>query len=394
MTTVLHFDIAGGASGDMLMAALIGAGVPTEYLRNRLSTLPIANEFELEVDESFVRNGLSGVQVRVRTISKGPSPARNIEDVLEIIEESGLAPQEKEIAKQAFHAVAKAEAFVHGTEPSKVHFHEVGAVDSIVDICGYAIAIGYLSPDRITSSPLPMGRGKILSSHGEIPLPAPATLKLIEGMPVVGTKVRAELVTPTAAALIKVSVEEFVEFPTGTIQKTGIAIGHKDIPAYHNILRAIVLSNEEQAQDSSLESIYELSCVVDDLSPAILAATVRKLLDIGALDSWMVPIVMKKGRPGYELRALTDATKLNTAIETIIKSTRTLGVRMNQVSRIVLNREQETIETKYGKVRRKVRHMPDGERIHMPELDDCERISSETGKPMIDILEELTEKKK
>ena len=410
----LHFDLCGGASGDMLTAGLLDAGVPAEYLRQHLQRLPMADEFSLRIEERTV-GGFRGTTVHVDIPDHGhhhhhdhahdhngehgkhhdhhhDHHDRNLPDIEEIVKQAQFDPAVTETILAVFRRLAKAEAAVHGTTVEKIHFHEVGAVDSIVDICAVCLGVACLNPDRITTTPLPTGYGSIRSAHGIIPLPAPATVELAKNTVALrAMDVEGELTTPTAAALMAQLAGAVVNAPQGNLIAAGTALGHKVFEGHHNMLRVMLLESDGAAQVSGEETVVELATTIDDASPQTLAWTIRRLLDSGALDAWLQPVIMKKGRPGFVLTALCAPGDADGLEALIFAETDTLGVRRNTLRRNILQRCIQTVTTPYGALRVKGRKLPgDGEIRWIPEYDDCAAAAQQHGVSLNRVMEACT----
>ena len=384
----LHFDLCGGASGDMLTAGLLACGVPADYLKEQLQRLPMADAFSLRIIEHTV-GGFHGTTVHV-DIPTEEHHHRHLPDIENIVQAANYAPAVYERIMAVFTALAKAEAAVHGTTVDKIHFHEVGAVDSIVDICAVCIAVDYLQPDRITTTSLPSGHGTVHSAHGLIPLPAPATAQLgQEGIPLRAIDVEGELTTPTAAALMTVLADAVAMAPEGALTAMGTALGHKRFENHHNMLRVMLLeSGDKAAGATDHETVIELQSNLDDASPQTLAYTVQALLDAGALDAWLQPVVMKKGRPGFVLNVLCHPEAARDLKALIFAQTDTLGIRYRQMERDVLQRCIQRVSTPYGELRVKGRRLPgSGDIRWIPEYDDCAAAATEHGVALNRVME-------
>ena len=421
----LHFDLCGGASGDMLTAGLLDAGVPAEYLRQQLQRLPMADEFDLRIEERNV-GGFRGTTVHVDIPGHGHHRHdhgghdhdhhhdhgghdghhhhhdhehehdhdhhhhhRNLSDIEDIVKGAGFDPGVTETILAVFRRLAKAEAAVHGTTVEKIHFHEVGAVDSIVDICAVCLGVAYLHPDRITTTPLPTGHGSIRSAHGIIPLPAPATVELAKNTVALRPlNVEGELTTPTAAALMAQLAGAVVDVPRGTLTAAGTALGHRVFEGHYNMLRVMLLESGDAAQTAGEEAVMELATTIDDASPQTLAWTIQRLLDSGALDAWLQPVIMKKGRPGFVLTALCAPGDADGLAALIFAETDSLGIRRNLLNRNTLQRCVRSVETPYGEVRVKGRRLPGDESIRwVPEYDDCAAAARHGGVPLNRVME-------
>lgn len=367
----------------MNLAALIDAGVDSDYLKNELKKLNIGH-YEIKISQD-IRNGISGTRVDV-IIEENPEHQhehRSFSEIKNIIQTSELSAFVKEKSIAIFRKLAEAEGKIHNKPVEEVHFHEIGAIDSIVDIVGASICIDYLKPSKIITSRIELGSGMVKCSHGIFPVPAPATIEVLKGIPVKSGNVPFEATTPTGAAILATLTDEFSEKHNFTIKKTGYGIGHKDgdIP---NVLRVLVCKQEENKVLSDTVSVIE--CNIDDMNPEVYDYLFEKLFNEGALDVFITPIIMKKSRPANILSVVCDPNKKNIVVEFILKETSSLGVRMHDVSRVILNRGIKEVETSLGKI--KVKHSWLGSDFskYKPEYDDCIKISKEKNIPLINVM--------
>jgi len=284
---VAYFDCSSGISGDMFLGALIDCGADFEYIKKELSKLNL----DFEISHQRVRKGAISA-IRVIIGESKSQPLRNLSTIKELIEKTALPEEVKEKSLSIFTRLAEAEASVHQVDIDDVHFHEIGAVDTIVDIVGALLGLKSLKVERIFSSPLPLGRGELETAHGKIPIPAPATMKLLEGCNVYGKEIREELVTPTGAALISSLAEEFVDFPAMHILKVGYGAGTKELPM-PNVLRLVVGELEEKKEETQPPT-FIISANIDDSTPEVMGFLFERLFEVGALDVWQHPILMKK----------------------------------------------------------------------------------------------------
>jgi uncharacterized protein (TIGR00299 family) protein len=372
----LHFDIIGGASGDMILGALIDAGLSIESLSNLLSGLNLT-EFELKA-RKVTKNGFSATKVDV-LVEKGP-PERHLKDIQKIIQNSSLPSTIKEKSLEIFQRIAGVEAGIHNVSINDIHLHELGGTDTIVDICGTLLALDHLGIKNITSSAVPLGAGFIKGSHGEIPLPAPATIALLEGVPVYGRDVQAELVTPTGAALITSLANEFGSAPHLQLEAVGYGAGGRDLP-FPNLLR-VLIGDSMIDGPGGLEQLLVLETNLDDLSPEIYPYLMERLFEAGALDVILIPVHMKKNRPGTQIQVLTDPGIVNHIKSIIFEETTTLGIRQYQVDRFSLTRRTEQLETPYGPVRIKIADINEGQVKVSPEYEDCARLAKQHQIPL------------
>jgi uncharacterized protein (TIGR00299 family) protein len=379
VSRIVYFDCASGASGDMLLGAVVDLGLPIERLRDDLAKLPLAG-YRLE-SSRVTRSGLAATKVDV--VAEGPSPAhRHLRHIVEILDRSSLDPAVKERASGLFRRLAEAEAQVHGTSIEKVHFHEVGAVDSIVDIVGGVLALRFLGADRFVASPLNVGTGKVTMSHGTFPVPPPATAKLVAGVPVYGDG-DGELLTPTGALLVTAHATEYGPLPPMRIEKTGHGAGSRDTKGRPNVLRLIV---GEEAEAPAGERVLVLETEVDDAPPQLLGPLLERLLAVGALDAYFTPVQMKKGRPGVLVTVVAEPSRREVIEDLLFRETTTLGVRRQTWDRTVLERETATVLTAYGPIRVKIGRRAGVVYNAWPEFDDCQRAAGETGVAVKEVL--------
>jgi len=378
MENLLWLDPVGGCSGDMCLAALVDLGVPPEGIRERLAGLDLG-AWELVVSRS-AKMGIAGTRIDV--VVHGPRANHaSWRDIRARIERAGLPDRARRYALAIFERLAAAEARVHGTAPEEVHFHEVGAVDSIVDVVGVAVALDWLDVDEIRASPPPLGSGTVPTQHGPMPVPAPATLELL-----VGREVRpsgpGERTTPTGAAIL--AATSAPGLPGSFVpRRIGYGIGHRDFEDAPNVLRAC-LGTRERGGDA----LYLVETQIDDATPQVVAHAIDACLRAGALDAWAAPIVMKKGRPGHLLAALAPASSRERVVEALVRETPTLGVRYHAVERLALERRFEEVETSFGKVPIKVASLGGEVLGGMPEWEVCRVLAAEHGVPARKVREE------
>jgi len=379
VSRIVYFDCASGASGDMLLGAVVDLGLPVEHLREELRKVPLSG-YRLE-SRRVTRSGLAATKVDV--IAEGPSPAhRHLRHIVEMLDASGLDPAEKERAAGLFRRLAEAEAGVHGTSVEKVHFHEVGAVDSIVDIVGGVIALRWLGAARFAASPLNVGTGTVTMSHGTFPVPPPATAALVAGVPVYGAG-EGELLTPTGALLVTAHATEYGPLPAMRIERTGHGAGGRETKGRPNVLRLIV---GEEAGAPAGERVLVIETELDDASPQLLGPLVDQLLAAGAKDAYFTPVQMKKGRPGVLVTAIADPSRREAIEELLFRETTTLGVRRQVWDRTVLDRETATVLTAYGPIRVKIGRRAGVVYNAWPEFDDCQRAAGEKGVAVKEVL--------
>ena len=386
----LYFDCFSGISGDMTLGALLDIGLDLEELREMLGCLELQG-YCLK-SEKVTRKGIAGTRAIVE-LNKATPIERNLPAILKLIEGAKLPPQVIENSSSIFKNLALAEARVHGVPVEKVHFHEVGAVDAIVDIVGTAAALYLLEVDKVYCSPLPLGRGEVKTAHGMLPLPAPATLELLamRKVPVEGRDCNFELVTPTGAALVATLASSFGQLPAIAVEKVGYGAGTFD-PGYPNYLRAIIgkIDNEVALFE---EKVAIIETAIDDLSPEIYGYLMEKLFEAGALDVYFSPIQMKKNRPAVHVTVLTAPSDIEAAREILFRETSTLGLRITSARKIMRPREVCTVQTQWGEVRVKYAPAADGQRIldYSPEYEDCLRVARESGIALKEVFRQVEE---
>lgn len=381
--TTAYFDCFSGISGDMTLGALVDAGVSIDALRLELSKLNLPG-YEITA-EKVKRSGLSATKVHVRLDDK-PQPARHLSDIRSIIEASALSTAIKQKSIGIFERLAQAEAKVHGTTPDQVHFHEVGAVDAIIDIVGSVIGLEMLGITTIAGSSVNLGSGSIKTAHGMLPVPAPATVELLRGIPCYGSSVPFELTTPTGAVILSTLGSSFGPMPQMAVSKTAYGAGNKDIPGQPNVLR-LMIGEPASSYDEDTSIVIETN--IDDMNPQLYEHMIDKLMQQGAHDAYLTPIIMKKGRPAILLSVLTDSTKQDAVLDTIFRETTSIGVRIREVDRKKLTREIVVIDTAYGKIRVKVSKRGEEILTATPEYEDCRKIAEEKQVPLKQVIEEV-----
>jgi len=374
-----YFDTIGGISGDMVLGAFINAGLPLEELRKELQKLSIQG---LELDASHVqRSGIVATKVEVE-VSSQPKYHRHLKGIVELIEGSDLSQRVKEASKKIFYEIAKAEAKVHHTTIEEVHFHEVGAIDSIADVVGTAICLEKFEIERVYSSPVKLGSGGFVrTEHGEMPIPTPATLEILKDYPTVLTDIRAELTTPTGAAIIKALSSGVLSNGRVVIETIGYGAGTRELEKVPNLLRVMI---GELAPEYDEDELVTVETNIDDLNPELYPFVIEQLLDAGAHDAYLVPVIMKKGRPGILLSTLVNRGKLDSILKIVFSETTTLGVRIHHVERRKLPREEKEIETSLGRVKVKAVVFDGVERL-VPEFEECRRIAAERKLPLREV---------
>lgn len=378
---VAYFDCFAGISGDMILGALIDAGLDIENLKIELSKLGV-DGWRIS-SEKVVKNGISGTKVKV--ITEEQHAHRHLKNIVQIIDDSSLDDTIKNDSKAIFERLAEVEAKIHNTTPDKIHFHEVGALDAIIDIVGAVAGITLLGIEKIYSSKIHVGTGFVDCAHGKIPLPAPATVELLKGIPIYSTGIENELTTPTGAAIISSLAEQFGANPSFQILSTGYGAGSRDLNI-PNMLRLMIGEIVENGFDSDVATLIETN--IDDMNPEFFDYVIERVFKAGALDAYITPIFMKKNRPGSMLSVLCPSDKQDNILEIIFTETTTLGVRIQRVERKKLQREIKTAKTKYGDIRVKIGFLDNRVKSIMPEYDDCKTIAEKLNIPIREIYEE------
>jgi hypothetical protein len=375
-----YFDCFSGISGDMTLGALMDAGVSIDTLRAGLAKLSLPG-YELKA-EKVNRSGIAATKAHV-IIDRKNQKSRHLSDIMDIIEGSSLSQTVKEKSGRIFRRMAAAEAKVHGTIPDKIHFHEVGAVDAVVDIVGSVIGLDHLGITQIITSSINVGSGTVHTSHGIFPIPAPATAELLKGIPFYQSSTQFELATPTGAAIISTLSNSFGPLPT--IDHIAHGAGDKDFSDRPNILRLMIgelVANYEE--DTSI--VIETN--IDDMSPQVYDYIIERLMEQGAQDVYLSPIIMKKGRPAILLSVLTERSKTDALLDIVFHETTSIGARIQEVGRKKLRREIKEVDTVYGRVGVKVSKRGNEILTVTPEYDDCRRIAEEKKVPLKKVMDE------
>lgn len=380
MASVLYIEPVGGLAGDMFLAAAIDLGVDVKALEAQLRTLDVPGwNFAITRAE---RHAIVGTHLDVVvTEPEGGHAHRAYRDIDALIAKSGLSAKAKAGALEVFRRIGEVEAAIHGTTLDQIHFHEVGAVDSIVDICGAAVVLDLLGNPKVFASPPPLGSGTIRIAHGVVPVPVPATLALLKDVPVKFEGV-GELTTPTGAALLK-TFATIGTPPSLIIDRIGYGVGTKDFKDRANVVR--FSTGRIADAPATNDTLTVVECNLDDASPQLLGALLETLLARGALDAWVTPATMKKSRPGHLLGVLTDDAHRSALVDTLLRESTTLGVREYQVKRTILNRRHDTVQTPWGPVRVKVGLRGDEVFNAMPEFDDCRALAEQAKVPLKDV---------
>ena len=382
---VIYFDCFSGISGDMILGAFVNLGVDIKEIQSWLKSLNL-KDYKLNSRE-VKRNGFVGTKVNVvlNKTSQKSHCARSFNDIKRLIEKSDLPQIVKFNSIEIFQRIGKVEAKVHGTTINKIHFHEVGAIDSIIDIVGGSLAVNLLDPDLIISSPINTGEGVVKCGHGILPVPAPATLELLKGIPCYSSGVEKELTTPTGAAFIGHFAGEFGSLPNMDVLSTGYGAGTHDIKNIPNLLRVVLGKSEELYHHRSMKVI---ETNIDDMNPEFYDYVIDQLFKVGAVDVFFAPINMKKNRPGILLSVITSTEYFDSVVRVILEETSTLGVRHYDVGRVALPRKQKIIMTPFGKVRVKIGGLNESTRNISPEYEDCRKIALKKEIPVKRVYDE------
>jgi uncharacterized protein (TIGR00299 family) protein len=369
-----YFDCFSGVSGDMVLGAFIDLGVPQGFIETEVGRV-ISGAFHLEVGRAE-RMGIGGTRVKV--VLEGDEGSRDFGQIKALIEQSDLADTVKTKSLEIFTRLAQVEARIHGCPPEAVHFHEIGGVDAMVDVIGAVSATQWLGIEDIWSSEIPVGKGFVTCAHGVLPVPAPATAALLAGVPVVGTSVPAELVTPTGAAIVTTLSEGYGPLPRMHMDRVGYGVGETWLEDRPNLLR-IVLGDREAVLHEDRIEVLETN--IDDMNPEIFGYLMERLFEAGALDVIWMPVYMKKNRPGVMVQVLCEMGHREKMLKRILSETTTTGVRCYQAERKKLRRETKTVNTSLGAVLVKEIQGPDGT-TKAPEYEDCRRIAREKNLPL------------
>jgi pyridinium-3,5-bisthiocarboxylic acid mononucleotide nickel chelatase len=380
VSRVAYLDCVGGLAGDMLLAGLVDAGAALETLRGVPAALGI-DGVELGV-ERVERQGIRALHLEVH--APEDHGHRRHREIRSLVEAADLPERARVRSLDAFARLAQVEGAIHGVPPDDVHFHELGSLDTLVDVCGAFVLVEELGIERVVSSPLPFARGVVNAAHGVLPLPAPATLGLLEGAALVGVETDAELVTPTGAAIAGVLVQEWGLLPAMTLERVGYGAGTKELADRPNVLRVVL--GQELLRTQGRVVLLETN--LDDFPPELVPDAVERCFEAGALDVWTAPIHMKKGRPGFVLSVLARPELESELAEVMLTETSALGVRVSRLDRHELEREDRVVELDGGRVRVKLGRL-DGRVVNVaPEHDDCAALARTTGRPVKSIWAE------
>jgi uncharacterized protein (TIGR00299 family) protein len=374
-----YFDCFSGISGDMTIGALVDAGASFEVLREQLTTLHVPG-FDVAI-EKVTKQGIAGTKFHVHVHDPG-TQHRRLRDITAILHASGLEARIQERALEVFTRLAEAEATIHHTSIDQVHFHEVGAIDSIVDITGAVIALALLDVERVLASPVNVGAGFVRAAHGVLPVPGPATAELLKGAPIYARGNDGELTTPTGAALLATLAQSFGPLPELRVERIGYGAGTRDLPQAPNLLR-VFIGEDSTRGDADMITVLEAN--LDDMNPEWFEYAQEQLFTHGALDVFYTPIFMKKNRPATKLTVLCASSKLERIVETIFQGTSTFGVRTSEVRRQKLQRVSQIVETSYGAISVKIGEWH-GQVVQIsPEYESCREAAQRSGAPLKEI---------
>lgn len=378
---IAYFDCFSGAAGDMIVGALVDAGADAAALADALAKLGL-DGYDLSI-EKITKQGFAATRFRVTLDESSEQPHRHLSDVVDIIAKSDLAAGVKEQSTRVFARLAEAEAKVHGTSVERIHFHEVGAVDAILDIVGAVAALELLGVERVMVSPIPVGSGTVRCAHGTMPVPAPATVALLAGVPLAATPETGELTTPTGAALLTTLAASFGAVPSMRLDATGYGAGTREGGSRPNLLR-VLLGTSVSSVGGDRVAVLETN--IDDCSAEVIGYCMERLLGAGALDVYALPIQMKKSRPGLLLTVLCRPGESDGMERILFEETPTLGIRHREVDRVVMDRSTHEVATRFGPIRMKVGRWQGVETVG-PEYEDCRKAAEAHSVPLREVLQ-------
>ena len=378
-----YFDCFSGISGDMTLGAMIDLGIPADWLQNQLSRLPLTG-FQVTTTR-VVRNGIQATGVSVD--AQETNQSRNFKDIKILLENGDLSDEVKSKSMAVFERLARAEADIHGCSLQEVHFHEVGGIDAIVDIVGTALCLEKLNITAVMSSPLPVGSGFVDCRHGRLPVPAPATVEILKDVPIYGTDVNGELVTPTGAAIVTSLAQCYRRMPTMQVHKIGYGAGKRELTDRPNLLRIFAGTAADSTAGISSDQIVVLEACIDDMNPEFFGFIMERLFADGALDVYWLPVHMKKNRPGTLIQVLCQDADRDRLIQRLLSETTSLGVRYYRTARKRLAREQVVIQTTFGEIPLKQVQELDGSERLVPEYDVCRKIALKRNLPLRKVYE-------
>ena len=383
---ILYLDCFAGISGDMLLGALIDLGVTEDLLRHSFTKLPLPG-YAIATHRVMKQN-ITATKFECREERQQQHQHRGFTEIARMITGSALTESVKDRAVNVFRRLGEVEAKIHGVPLEKIHFHEIGAVDSIVDIVGVCIALELLGVDTLEAGPLPCGSGFVETAHGKFPVPAPATLELLRGVPVIPSDVIAELVTPTGAALLSEFCSRYGSMSTMLIEKVGYGAGTRDLPGLPNVLRA-VLGQTTESPDADTVAVIETN--IDDMNPEFFSEVMEQLLATGVLDVFWTPVQMKKNRPGTLLTVLCAADDVDRVAELVMTHTTSFGVRIHEVRRRKLAREIILVKTRFGEISVKIGRLAGKVVQCSPEFESCRRVATDVGVPVKNVYNEAAQ---
>jgi uncharacterized protein (TIGR00299 family) protein len=382
----LHFDCFSGISGDMTLGALIDLGVDAAAVRSALDSLGLPIRMEVN---KIRKGGFAATEVRIEAPEEHSH--RHLPDVEEILGRGTLTDRQRELALRIFRRLAEAEAAAHGMPLEKVHFHEVGALDSIADIAGAAAALDLLGAERVTSRSVPTGSGMVKCAHGLMPIPAPGTAALLRGVPLASSPIKAELTTPTGAAILTTVVQEWTDTPAMTIECIGQGAGRREFVEQPNLLRVFLGKAAAAPNPEERDTVWMLETNLDDVPAEVIGYCFDALFAAGALDVFCTPIQMKKNRPGVLVSVLAPEAALSALEVILFRETATLGIRRYALQRSKLSREAVTVPTPWGPVKGKRGWREGGPEVLSPEYEDCARVAREHSVPLREVYASVKE---
>ncbi len=380
-----YLDCFSGISGDMTLGALVDLGVPLTWLKEKIAHMPLEG-FDIQA-EAVTRNGIQATKVNV--VVQETHHHRDYRDIKKLISESTLPEKVKAGSLGIFNAIATAEAKIHSCAKEDVHFHEVGSMDAIVDVVGTCLAMSYLKVDKIMASPLPLGSGFVNCQHGVLPVPAPATLEILKGVPVYGGAAQQELVTPTGAGIATGLADSFESLPGMQIEQIGYGAGTRELEGQPNLLRIVLGNFTDQKASMPWDRLVMVECCLDDMNPEWFGYLMDKLFMDGVLDVYWVPVFMKKNRPGTMVQVLCEPEKRESVVGRILSETTTLGVRFYDVYRTALERRKVRVQTVFGAIEVKEVKGPDGVFRIIPEFEVCREIAEDQGMSLRKVYETI-----
>lgn len=384
---IAYFDIFSGISGDMILGAFIDIGVPVDWLKKELSN--VLTGFSLK-SEFVYKNNLKATNLVIDISTKENFP-RKYKDIKELIDSSKLSTKVKKNSLTAFKKIAKAESYIHGKKIDDIHFHEIGSMDSIIDIVGSFLCVQYLKIKKVYASDIPLGSGFIDCAHGIIPVPVPAVLSILKKTPIKPSSFKTEVVTPTGAAIISTLTSDFTGMPKMVIKKTGYGSGKKDTGSKIPNLLRIILGKSKDKKKSPIkkENIYVVKTNIDDTTPEVAGFLMQTLFDSKALDAWFIPVQMKKNRPGFLIEVICRKTDLNKIIKIILSQTSSIGVRYYECERSFLKRKKAFVKTSFGKLQLKKITNIDKSVKFVPEYEVAKKVAKKNNKSLIYVYNKI-----